>query len=185
MMVVTSPKLSLLVIGAIPIIIVPLIAFGRSVRRRSRLAQEMLADATAIASEQIGSVRTLQAFTNERLVSSKFAKAVETAFNAAQASIFARSFLTFFAIFMIFSSVVAVLWFGSRDVLTGAMTPGTLGQFLLYAVFAAGALGALSEVWGELSQAAGAAERLPACPSAGGAGAGRPALLQHHLQPVG
>ncbi len=160
MMVVTSPKLSLLVIGAIPIIIVPLIAFGRSVRRRSRLAQDMLAEATAYASEQIGSVRTLQAFTNERLVSSKFAKAVETAFNAAQASIFARSFLTFFAIFMIFSSVVAVLWFGSRDVLTGAMTPGTLGQFLLYAVFAAGALGALSEVWGELSQAAGAAERL-------------------------
>ena len=160
MMVVTSPKLSLLVIGAIPIIIVPLIAFGRSVRRRSRLAQDMLAEATAYASEQIGSVRTLQAFTNERLVSSKFAKAVETAFNAAQASIFARSFLTFFAIFMIFSSVVAVLWFGSRDVLTGAMTPGTPGQFLLYAVFAAGALGALSEVWGELSQAAGAAERL-------------------------
>ncbi|APH69962.1 ABC transporter transmembrane domain-containing protein [Aquibium oceanicum] len=160
MMVITSPKLSLLVIGAIPIIIVPLIAFGRSVRRRSRLAQDMLADASAYASEQIGSVRTLQAFTNERLVSSKFARAVEAAFNAAQASIFARSFLTFFAIFMIFSSVVAVLWFGSRDVLTGAMTPGTLGQFLLYAVFAAGALGALSEVWGELSQAAGAAERL-------------------------
>ncbi len=160
MMVVTSPKLSLLVIGAIPIIIVPLIAFGRSVRRRSRLAQDMLADATAYASEQIGSVRTLQAFTNERLVSSRFSRAVEAAFNAAQASIFARSFLTFFAIFMIFSSVVAVLWFGSRDVLTGAITPGTLGQFLLYSVFAAGALGALSEVWGELSQAAGAAERL-------------------------
>ena len=123
MMVVTSPKLSLLVIGAIPIIIVPLIAFGRSVRRRSRLAQDMLAEATAYASEQIGSVRTLQAFTNERLVSSKFAKAVETAFNAAQASIFARSFLTFFAIFMIFSSVVAVLWFGSRDVLNGTISP--------------------------------------------------------------
>ena len=68
--------------------------------------------------------------------------------------------MTAFAIFMIFSSVVAVLWFGSRDVLSGAMTPGTLGQFLLYAVFAAGALGALSEVWGELSQASGAAERL-------------------------
>ena len=72
----------------------------------------------------------------------------------------ARALLTFFAIFTIFTSVVAVLWFGSRDVLTGAMSPGTLGQFLLYSVFAAGALGALSEVWGELSQAAGAAERL-------------------------
>ncbi len=90
----------------------------------------------------------------------RFVAAVETAFQAARSSIFARSFLTFFAIFTIFASVVAVLWFGSRDVLSGALSPGTLGQFLLYSVFAAGALGALSEVWGELALAAGAAERL-------------------------
>ncbi|MFN3546180.1 MAG: ABC transporter transmembrane domain-containing protein [Mesorhizobium sp.] len=160
MMVVTSPKLSMLVIGAIPVVVLPLVAFGRSVRRKSRLAQDTLAAASAYASEQIGSIRTLQAFTNERLVATKFSDAVETAFRAAQSSVFARSFLTFFAIFMIFSSVVAVLWFGSRDVLTGTMSAGTLGQFLLYSMFAAGALGALSEVWGELSQAAGAAERL-------------------------
>jgi ATP-binding cassette subfamily B protein len=160
MMVVTSPKLSMLVIAAIPVIVLPLVAFGRSVRRKSRMAQDTLADAAAYASEQIGSVRTLQAFTNERLVTQKFAGAVEQAFSAARESVFARSFLTFFAIFTIFASVVAVLWFGSRDVLSGAMSPGTLGQFLLYSVFAAGALGALSEVWGELSQAAGAAERL-------------------------
>jgi ATP-binding cassette subfamily B protein len=160
MMVVTSPKLSGLVIAAIPLIVLPLVAFGRSVRRRSRAAQDMLAQATAYASEQIGAVRTMQAFTNERLVVGRFAATVENAFQAARASIRARAFLTFFAIFMVFSSVVAVLWFGSRDVLSGAMTPGTLGQFLLYAFFAAGALGALSEVWGELSQAAGAAERL-------------------------
>ncbi len=160
MMVVTSPKLSRLVIAAIPVIVLPLVAFGRSVRRKSRMAQDTLADAAAYASEQIGSVRTLQAFTNERLVTQTFAGAVEQAFSAARASVFARSFLTFFAIFTIFASVVAVLWFGSRDVLSGAMSPGTLGQFLLYSVFAAGALGALSEVWGELSQAAGAAERL-------------------------
>ncbi|WP_027055527.1 ABC transporter transmembrane domain-containing protein [Mesorhizobium erdmanii] len=160
MMVVTSPKLSGLVIAAIPVIVLPLVAFGRSVRRKSRQAQDMLADATAYASEQIGAVRTLQAFTNEKLVTGRFSGAVEAAFEAARASIFARSFLTFFAIFTIFSSVVAVLWFGSRDVLDGAISPGTLGQFLLYSVFAAGALGALSEVWGELAQAAGAAERL-------------------------
>ncbi len=160
MMIVTSPKLSLLVIGAIPLIVVPLVAFGRSVRRKSRLAQDTLADASAYASEQIGAARTLQAFTNEPLVSGKFAAAVETAFGAAQSSIRARSLLTFFAIFMVFSSVVAVLWIGSQDVLSGAITAGTLGQFVFYAVFAAGALGALSEVWGELSQAAGAAERL-------------------------
>jgi ATP-binding cassette, subfamily B, bacterial len=160
MMVVTSPKLSGLVIAAIPLIVLPLVAFGRSVRRKSRMAQDTLADATAYASEQIGSVRTLQAFTNENLATEHFSGAVETAFAAARSSVFARSFLTFFAIFTIFASVVAVLWFGSRDVLLGTMSPGTLGQFLLYSVFAAGALGALSEVWGELSQAAGAAERL-------------------------
>src|SRR5690606_31894237 len=105
-------------------------------------------------------MRTLQAFTNEALVTARFASAIETAFSAARSSVFARSFLTFFAIFTIFASVVAVLWFGAADVLAGTLSPGTLGQFLLYAVFAAGALGALSEVWGELSQAAGAAERL-------------------------
>ncbi|RWL82588.1 MAG: ATP-binding cassette domain-containing protein [Mesorhizobium sp.] len=160
MMVVTSPKLSGLVIAAIPLIVLPLVAFGRSVRRKSRQAQDTLAEATAYASEQIGAVRTLQAFTNEKLVTGRFADAVDAAFEAARASVFARSFLTFFAIFMIFSSVVAVLWFGSRDVLAGTLSPGTLSQFLLYSVFAAGALGALSEVWSELSQAAGAAERL-------------------------
>ncbi|TGQ57391.1 ATP-binding cassette domain-containing protein [Mesorhizobium sp. M1C.F.Ca.ET.193.01.1.1] len=160
MMVFTSPKLSGLVIAAIPLIVLPLVAFGRSVRRKSRLAQDTLAEATAYASEQIGAVRTLQAFTNEKLVTRRFSAAVEAAFEAARTSVFARSFLTFFAIFMIFSSVVAVLWFGSRDVLAGTLSAGTLGQFLLYSVFAAGALGALSEVWSELSQAAGAAERL-------------------------
>src|SRR5690606_13157527 len=159
-MVFTSPKLSSLVLVAIPVIVFPLIAFGRSVRRRSRQAQDTLAEATAYASEQIGAIRTLQSFTNEKLVTGRFAAAVEAAFAAARASILARSLLTFVAIFLVFSSVVAVLWFGSRDVLAGDMSPGTLGQFLLYAVFAAGALGALSEVWGELSQAAGAAERL-------------------------
>jgi ATP-binding cassette subfamily B protein len=160
LMIVTSLKLSGLVIAAIPLIVLPLVAFGRSVRRKSRAAQDTLAEATAYASEQIGSVRTMQAFTNESLVVSRFARAVEEAFNAARSSVLARAVLTFVAIFIIFASVVAVLWFGSRDVLSGAMSPGTLSQFLLYAVMAAGALGALSEVWGDLNQAAGASERL-------------------------
>jgi ATP-binding cassette subfamily B protein len=160
MMVVTSPKLSGLVLAAIPFVVLPLMAFGRSVRRRSRQAQDKLASATAYASEQISSVRTLQSFTNERLATGRFAGAVEAAFHAARASTLARAALTFVAIFAIFASVVMVLWFGSHDVLTGTMSAGTLGQFLLFSVFAAGALGALSEVWGELSQAAGATERL-------------------------
>ncbi|WP_425417204.1 ABC transporter transmembrane domain-containing protein [Oricola indica] len=160
MMVITSPSLSGVVIGAIPVIVLPLVAFGRRVRVRSRAAQDTLADATAYASEAIGSVRAFQAFTNEQLATSRFARAVEAAFGAARISAKTRAALTAFAIFMVFSSVVAVLWIGAQNVLAGTMSPGTLGQFLLYAVFAAGALGALSEVWGELQLAAGAAERL-------------------------
>lgn len=160
MMIYTSPKLSSLVLAAIPFVVLPLMAFGRSVRAKSRQAQDTLANATAYAGEQIGAIRTLQSFTNESLVIGRFTAAVASAFEAARSATMARALLTFVAIFTIFASVVAVLWFGSRDVLQGAMSPGTLGQFLLYSVFAAGALGALSEVWGELSQAAGAAERL-------------------------
>ncbi|MCC0031418.1 MAG: ATP-binding cassette domain-containing protein [Brucellaceae bacterium] len=160
MMVITSPRLSMLVIGAIPLVVLPIVAFGRNVRRKSRAAQDTLADATAYASENIGAVRTLQAFTNETHVIHRFAGAVNDAFDAARNAVRARALLTFFAIFMIFASVVGVLWYGAQSVLAGGMTPGTLGQFLLYSVFAAGSLGALSEVWGELSQAAGAAERL-------------------------
>jgi len=160
MMVVTSPRLSALVVVAIPIIVFPLVAFGRSVRKRARRAQDTLADATAFASEQIGAVRVLQAFTNEAAVARRFGAAVEAAFQAARSSIFSRAILTFFAIFATSGSVVAVLWVGSHAVLNGTMTAGTLGQFLLYAVLAAGALGALSEVGGELAQAAGAAERM-------------------------
>jgi ATP-binding cassette, subfamily B, bacterial len=160
MMIATSPRLSLVVIGAIPLIVLPIVAFGRAVRRRSRIAQDTLAEATAYASEAIGAVRTMIAFANEGLVRGKFANAVETSFGAARLAVRTRALLTAFAIFLIFASVVLMLWIGARDVMSGAMSPGTLSQFLLYAVFAAGALGALSEVWGDLSLAAGAAERI-------------------------
>lgn len=160
MMVITSPSLSAIVIGVIPLIILPIVAFGRRVRAKSRTAQDTLASASAYASESIGAVRSFQAFTNEGLASNRYASAVDTAFAAARSAVGARAVLTAFAIFMVFSSVVAVLWIGATRVLTGEMTPGTLGQFLLYAIFAAGALGALSEIWGELQLAAGAAERL-------------------------
>ena len=160
MMVVTSPRLSAFVLAAIPVIVLPLYGFGRAVRRRSRWAQDTLADATAYASEMIGAVRVLQAFTNEAVAKSRFGAAVERAFRAAQDSIKARAILTAIAIFLVFASVVVVLWVGAQDVLTGRMSAGRLSQFVLYAVFAAAGLGQLSEVWGELSQASGAAERL-------------------------
>ena len=160
MMVVTSARLSAFVLAAIPVIVLPLYGFGRAVRRRSRWAQDTLADATAYASEMIGAVRVLQAFTNETLAGSSFGAAVERAFRAAQDSIKSRAILTAIAIFLVFASVVVVLWVGAQDVLTGRMSAGRLSQFVLYAVFAAAGLGQLSEVWGELSQASGAAERL-------------------------
>jgi ATP-binding cassette subfamily B protein len=130
------------------------------VRKRSRSAQDTLADASAYASELIGSVRTLQAFTNENLAVRRFAEAVERAYAAAVYSTRARAILTAVIIFLASSSVVAVLWVGAQDVLAGRTTAGTLSQFVLFAVFAASGLGQLSEVWGELSQAAGSAERL-------------------------
>jgi ATP-binding cassette subfamily B protein len=160
MMVYTSPKLSSLVLLAIPVIVFPLVGFGRSVRRRSRQAQDTLASASAFAGEAISAARTVQAFNGEAAAQARYGNAVESAFEAARLAITARSILTAFAITMIFGSVVAVLWFGAQDVLSGALTAGTLGQFLLYSVFAAGSLGSLSEVWGELAQASGAAERL-------------------------
>ena len=129
-------------------------------RRRSRSAQDTLADASAYATELIGAMRTLQAFTSERAATQRFAVAVERAFDAARTSTKARAVLTAIIIFLVFASVVVILWVGAQDVLAGRMTAGTLGQFVLYAVFAAGALGELSQVWGEISQAAGAAERL-------------------------
>ena len=160
MMVITSPRLSGFVLAAIPLIVIPLVAFGRWVRRLSRNAQDTLADATAYASELIGSIRTVQAYTNERLANARFGGDVEQAYAAARNSTKARSVLTAIIIFIVFTSVVVILWVGSHDVLTGSITPGRLGQFVLYAAFAATGLGQLSEVWGEVSAASGAAERL-------------------------
>ena len=160
MMVITSPKLSGFVLLAIPLIVLPLVAFGRWVRRLSRNAQDTLADASAYASELIGAIRTVQAYTSERMATGRFGGEVEHAYEAARRSTQARAVLTLIIIFIVFSSVVAILWVGSHDVLTGQITPGRLGQFVLYAAFAASGLGQLSEVWGEVSAASGAAERL-------------------------
>ncbi|MCF6367750.1 ABC transporter transmembrane domain-containing protein [Rhizobium halophilum] len=160
MMIYTSPRLSGLALGAIPIIVFPLVAFGRSVRRRSRAAQDTLARTSAYAAETVGAARTVQAFNGEAAASSRYAGTVEEAFEAARAAIRSRALLTGFAILMVFGSIVAILWYGAQNVLSGTMTAGTLGQFVLYSVIGASALGQLSEVWGELSQAGGAAERL-------------------------
>jgi ATP-binding cassette subfamily B protein len=160
MMVITSPRLSGFVLLAIPLIVIPLVAFGRWVRRLSRNAQDTLADATAYASELVGAIRTVQAYTNEKLANARFGGEVEQAYQAARSSSKARAVLTAIIIFIVFTSVVMILWIGSHDVLIGSISPGRLGQFVLYAAFAAAGLGQLSEVWGEVSAASGAAERL-------------------------
>ncbi|ATP12928.1 ABC transporter [Bartonella henselae] len=160
MMVITNAKLSSLVLLAIPFVAIPLVVFGRKVRTRTRAAQDRIADANALATEQVSAIRTVQAFTAEKLVSKRFSQLVERAFQTARSSVILRSFFTGFAIFLVFGSVVAVLWIGSRDVLNGTMTGGALGQFVLYAVFGASTFAQLSELGAELIQAAGAAERL-------------------------
>src|SRR3981189_1513888 len=160
MMVITSPRLSGFVLLAIPVIVIPLVAFGRWVRRLSRNAQDTLADATAYASELIGAIRTVQAYTSERLANARFGGDVEQAYEAARRSTRARAAPPAAIILILFTALGAVLWVGSHDVLTGAITPGRLGQFVLYAAFAAAGLGQLSETWGEVSAASGASERL-------------------------
>ncbi len=160
MMFVTSPMLAALALGAIPLIVFPLLAYGRAVRRLSRAAQDRLADASAYAAENLAAVRTMHAFSQQPTVSRRFAAAVERAFEAARVRLVARAGLTAIAIALVVTSIVGILWFGSRLVVGGDISGGRLGQFVLYAVFAAGAIAELSEVWGEIAQAAGAAERL-------------------------
>ncbi|MGO8800949.1 MAG: ABC transporter transmembrane domain-containing protein [Roseiarcus sp.] len=160
MMVVTSPKLSAYVLVAIPVIILPLYAAGRAVRERSRAAQDTLAAATAFAAESLSAMRVMQAFVAEASSAARFRAAAMGAYEAARATTFSRAIVTAAAIFLAFASVVVVLWLGAQDVLGGRMTGGQLSQFVLFAVLAAGALGELSQVWSEVSAAAGAAGRI-------------------------
>jgi ATP-binding cassette subfamily B protein len=160
MMFVTSPALAALALAAIPAIVFPLMAYGRSVQRLSRRAQDRLAEASAYAADNLGAVRTMVSFGQEDAVAGRFAGAVDRAFDAARSRLVARAGLTAVAIFLVVASVVAILWFGSRLVIAGGISGGRLGQFVLYATVAASAMASLAEVWGELAQAAGAAERL-------------------------
>lgn len=160
MMILTSAWLSLLVLVAIPLIVLPLVGYGRVVRQLSRKAQDTLASASAYAAENIGAIRTLQAFTNEKVVSAKFSSAVAESVGVAVKRIRARAGLTGVGVFLVYASVIAVLWVGAQSVMSQQMSAGTLVQFLLYSVFAASSLSELSEVYGEVQQAAGSTERL-------------------------
>ncbi|WP_457796599.1 ABC transporter transmembrane domain-containing protein [Methylocystis sp. S23] len=160
MMFATSPKLAGLALAAIPVIVLPLIASGRSVRKRSKHAQDTLAEAAAYAGENLSAVRAMQANGAQASTVARFTRAVETAYHAAQAATLARAFVTAGAILVVFTSIVAVLWLGAQDVLSGKMSSGLLSQFVLYAVLGASSLGELSSVWSEVVAAAGAASRI-------------------------
>ena len=160
MLFITSPKLTALTLLLVPAIVVPIAVLGRRVRRLSRLSQDLIADSAATAGEALQAAQTVQAMTHTQRTRSIFAARVEAAFDASLARIHARALLTAIVIFLVFAGVVGIVWMGARDVMTGAMSAGEMAQFVFYAVFTAGAFGALSEVWGELQRAAGATERL-------------------------
>jgi ATP-binding cassette, subfamily B, bacterial len=160
MMVVTSFKLSLVALAAIPVIVLPLIASGRAVKSRSRRAQDALAGASAYAAENLAAVRTMQACGAEPQIVGRFHRAAEGAYTTARDATRLRALVTAGAIFLVSCSVVAVLWLGAQDVLAGKMTSGVLSQFVLYAVLGASSLGELSQVWSEAAAAAGAAGRI-------------------------
>ncbi len=160
MMVYTSPRMAGFAALAIPLIVLPLIFYGRRVRKLSRLSQDALAESAAFAQERLSAITTVQSNTQEKATIATFEAATQTAFEASRKRSTARAILTFSIILVSLGAIVLLLWNGARDVMAGTITGGTLSQFVLYAVFAASALGQLSEVWGEIQLAAGAAERI-------------------------
>ncbi|MSP94053.1 MAG: ATP-binding cassette domain-containing protein [Alphaproteobacteria bacterium] len=160
LMVVTSPKLAALCLVGVPLTVAPIILFGRRVRRLSRTSQDRVADMSAYAGEALNAVLTVQAFTHENLDREKFQRSAEGSFAAAIQRNRMRAALTAFIISFVGFGIVVVLWIGASDVLAGRMTGGELSQFILYAVFLASGMGAISETWGDVQRASGATERL-------------------------
>ena len=160
MLFITNFKLSLVVIFAIPAVLLPILYFGRKVRDLSRKSQDSVASVGSYAGEVIQQIKTVQSFTQEPLEKKAFGEEVERAFRVAKKRISQRAILTAVVIMAVFTALSAMLWFGGRDVITGQMTGGDLGAFIFYAMLMAVGMASLSEVYGELQRAAGAAERL-------------------------
>ncbi|HLA02000.1 MAG TPA: ABC transporter transmembrane domain-containing protein [Aestuariivirga sp.] len=160
MMIFTSPKLAGLAGLAIPLIVLPLVIYGRRVRVLSRAAQDRLAASAAFAQERLSAITTVQSNVQEIHTNREFGNATRFAFLAAAKRTLARAVLTAAIIFVALGSIVGLLWFGAQEVISGSLSGGTLSQFVIYAVIAASSLGQLSEVWGEIQLAAGAAERI-------------------------
>ncbi len=155
-----SPKLTALVLLIVPILIVPLFVFGRQVRKLTVKSQDTFANAVGFAGESVDAIETVQAFGREKSAITRFTEAVEAAFRVSLIRMRARAVMTAMIIVVMFGGVTLVLWLGAQDVIAGTMTPGALLQFVLLSVFAAGAVGALGESWGDVQKAAGAMERI-------------------------
>jgi len=160
MLVASSPMLAGVVLLLVPCVLVPIVLFGRREKRLSRTAQDRIADVGAYAEETINAIRTVQAFTHEAVDRERFARHVTAALGSAEKRIATRARLLTLVIGLAFSAITAVLWVGGREVLAGRMTAGDLTAFVLYAVLVATAGASLSELWGDVQRAAGAAERL-------------------------
>jgi len=160
MMLATSAWLAGVMVVLLMLVVLPLWALGRTVRKMSRTSQDKVADTSALAGEVLNAMPTVQAFVRESYERQRFVLAVEGAFSQAKKRIRLRSTLTAVAIMLAFAVIVFVLWIGARQVSAGTMTLGELTQFVMYAILIAGSIGALSEVWGDLQRAAGATERL-------------------------
>ena len=160
MLTITNPWLTGLLVMFIPLVVLPLVVLGRRVRRLSRASQDRVADASAVAGETLNAIKTVQAFTLESLQAERFSNSVASSFATAVQRVRMRALVTALAVMVVFGAIVVGLWSGAQLVLGGSMSVGELGQFLLYAIFVAGAAASLSEVWGEVERAAGATERL-------------------------
>jgi ATP-binding cassette subfamily B protein len=156
----SSGKLTALVLLIVPAVIVPIVVLGRRLRSLSRENQDLIAQSSGRASEALSAVQTVQSYTHEQPTMAAFADVTEASYSSARTRIKTRAQMTVVVIFLIFAAIVCVLWVGARDVRSGDMSAGELVQFLIYAVLVAGAVGSLSEIWGELQRAAGATERL-------------------------
>ncbi|KAG9553471.1 hypothetical protein KCV01_g22683, partial [Aureobasidium melanogenum] len=156
----TSPRLAGLTALVIPAVMLPILVFGRRVQKLSRHSQDRIADAAAVANETLNAVQAVKAYGREPIESRRYADAIGRALATARRRIGMRSVLTAAVIVLIFGAITLVLWAGARDVISGDLAPGVLSQFVLYAIFAAGSVAGLSEVWGDVLRAAGAMERI-------------------------
>ncbi len=160
MMFITNLKLSLIIAVGVPLVLLPILFFGRRVRRLSNQSQDSIANVGSYAGEVIQHIRVVQSYTQEQFESAAFAREVERAFTIAQRRIWQRSLLIGGAILLVFAGMAAMMWEGGQDVISGRMTGGELGAFVFYAIMVGSGVATVSEVWGELLRAAGAAERL-------------------------